>query len=115
MLQGLVLTMDVRNISQYAIFVHQHTQVYPECAEPYGLNSIKVVPNRETGVLETRGFLIKDTLMKGLPRDGLPCHINGRDEVLGYDGGIGKCIDRKSLMIFYNHFIPISFHREGRG
>lgn len=91
--QALSLTMDVKNVSQYTIFVHQHNKIYPECAEPYGLHSIKVVPHREPGIMETRGFLIKDTLMKGLPHDGLPCHINKEDEVLGYDGGIGECID----------------------
>ena len=45
------------------------------------------------GVVEKRGFVIKDTLMKGLPHDGLPCHINQDNEELGYDGGIGECID----------------------
>ena len=91
----MLLTMDVRNISQHAIFVHQHKHVYPECAEPYGLHSIKVAPNTEPGVLEQRGFIIKDTMMKGLPREGLPCHEASEDEVLGYDKGIGECIDCK--------------------
>ena len=93
MFQMLVLTIDGRNVSQYAIFVHQHKRIYPECAEPYGLHGIKVVPHQEPGVVETRGFVIKDTLMKGLPHDGLPCHINQDNEELGYDGGIGECID----------------------
>ena len=97
--QGMLLTMDVRNISQYAIFVHQHKHVYPECAEPYGLHSIKVAPNTELGVLEQRGFIIKDTMMKGLPREGLPCHEASEDEVLGYDKGIGECIDSKFIYL----------------
>ena len=91
--------MDVRNISQYAIFVHQHKHVYPECAEPYGLHSIKVAPNAGPGVLDTRGFIIKDTLMKGLSREGLPCHEASEDEVMGYDKGIGECIDRKCVCL----------------
>ena len=85
--------MDVRNISQYAIFVHQHQHVYPECAEPYGLHSIKVAPNTEPGVLEQRGFIIKDTMMKGLPREGLPCHEASEDVVDLVEEREDECYD----------------------
>ena len=83
----------------YSMFVHQHTHVYPECAEPYGLHSFKVVPHREPGIMETRGFLVSDIMMKGLSRDELPCYDNSDNEELSYTGGVGECIDGKITKI----------------
>ena len=93
--QALALTMDFKNVSQYSIYVHQHKDVYPECSEPYGLHGLKVVAHDKKGIMEKRKFLIKDTLFEGLPRKKLPCHIHENIEELGYDGGIGECIDGK--------------------
>ena len=87
--------MDFKNVSQYSIYVHQHKDVYPECSEPYGLHGLKVVAHDKKGIMEKRKFLIKDTLFEGLPRKKLPCHIHENIEELGYDGGIGECIDGK--------------------
>ena len=84
-----------------ATFVHQHAQVYPECAEPYGLHSFKVVPHREPGIMETRGFIIGDTLMKGLTRPELPCYDNSDTEELNYTGGVGECIDGKMKTLIH--------------
>ena len=91
--------MDFTNVSQYSVYVHQHKQVFPECSEPYGLHGLKVVKHDRKGVMEKRVFLIKDTRLEGLPRQNLPCKIHDDNEELGYDGGIGECIDGKQTSI----------------
>ena len=51
-----------------------------------------------SGTRQTRTYIIKDNLMRGLYKRDLPCHEVNTDEngVLGYDGGIGECVESKS-------------------
>ena len=92
LLQMLTLELGMENLTQYTVYLHQHRDIFPECTEPYGQYNLKVAGPKSNGTVQERWFLIKDTKMKGLPRDELPCRASNETEELGYEGGIGKCI-----------------------
>ena len=93
------MVMDLKDVTQYSIYLHQHKDVYPECSEPYGLHGIKVAAHDKKGTMETRVFLVKHTRVEGLPRKELPCQVLANSEQLSYHGGIGECIDSEFLQL----------------
>ena len=50
------------------------------------------------GTRQTKTYIIKDHLMRGLYKKDLPCQEVDTDEdgVLGYGGGIAECVESKS-------------------
>ena len=96
----LTLLLELTNIVQYIIYVSQHEDIYPDDREPYGLHKIVVPKHDYAGwqIIETHG--IKDNWIKRLPRKKVPCHQSQDDqEMSGYEGGIGECIEGKSKSI----------------
>ena len=49
------------------------------------------------GTRQTKTYIIKDHLMRGLYMNDLPCYEVDTEEngVLGYDGGIAECVESK--------------------
>ena len=109
----LTLLLELTNIVQYMVFVHQHKDVYPDDREPYGLYKI-VVPRHEYAghqIIETYG--IKDNWMKRLPRKEVPCQQSQNDqEITGYTGGIGDCIEGENEVTPYLNSLADIFEAE---
>ena len=89
------LVVDMENLSQVTVYLHQHKDILPECSEPYGLHNIQLKGPTNAGIFLDKWFNLKDYKMNGLPRKQLPCKAVNDDEKLDYDGGIGKCIFSK--------------------
>ena len=94
-MQVLNLVIDMENLSQVTVYIHQHKDILPECSEPYGLYNIQLRAPTNAGKFLDKWFNLKDYKMNGLPRRQLPCKAVNDDEKLDYDGGIGKCIFSK--------------------
>ena len=86
------LVLDMENLDQFTLYLHQHKDILPECTEPYGQFNIKINGPTRNGTLQDRWFVIKDFMNNGLPRPELPCQKVDEEEKLGYEGGIGKCL-----------------------
>ena len=86
------MVLDMEELAQFTLYIHQHKDILPECTEPYGQFNVQIQGPAKPGTLQDRWFVVRDFRMNGLPRKDLPCQEVADDEDLGYDGGIGKCL-----------------------
>ena len=101
------LWLELDGIDQYMLYVHQHKDIYPDDGEPYGLHTLPIKGHDKVGYIQNTVFVIKDHLMKGIPRKKVPCRLpkNGED-IRGYLGGIGSCIEGKGAILYITLKVP---------
>ena len=94
------LWLELDGIDQYMLYIHQHKDIYPDDRVPYGLHTFLVKGHDQIGFIQNTVLVIKDHLMKGIPRKKVPCRwLKNGEDIRGYHGGIGPCIEGRSAII----------------